>query len=368
MRYRDSREHASLMNPGQTYQVTLDLWSTSNVFLRGHRLRLEISSSNFPRFDRNLNTGEDIKFARRFVSATNTIFHDAQHPSALVLPVIPVVVPDFQMSAGNARETVNTGETTTDTLSIASLQGFTGTVSLSCTGTTGLTCSLSPASVTASTTAPVTSTLTVSASTSANSGSITITGISGTVTHTLQIPIVVPNFTLTASGSVVSIPSGGTITDNLTVTPTGGGFNSDVALTCSVPSSLGTTTCTISPATVTGGSGTALLTLKGAVLGMDRGAPRPFQHRGLGLYATLVFALGMVFTGNPLRGRRARRASRNAFLGLLLSCVTFGAVSCGGGGGSGSSGSNPTPLSGNVTITATSESVTHTATINVTVQ
>jgi hypothetical protein len=89
MRYRDSQAHSSLMNPGQTYQVTLDLWSTSNVFLRGHTLRLEISSSNFPRFDRNLNTGEDIKSARRFVPATNTIFHDAQHPSVLVLPVIP---------------------------------------------------------------------------------------------------------------------------------------------------------------------------------------------------------------------------------------------------------------------------------------
>jgi putative CocE/NonD family hydrolase len=89
MRYRDSQEHVRLMNPGQTYQISLDLWSTSNVFLRGHLLRLEISSSNFPRFDRNLNTGEEIKFARRFVSATNTIFHDAQHPSALVVPLIP---------------------------------------------------------------------------------------------------------------------------------------------------------------------------------------------------------------------------------------------------------------------------------------
>jgi putative CocE/NonD family hydrolase len=89
MRYRDSREHASLINPGQIYQITLDLWSTSNVFLRGHILRLEISSSNFPRFDRNRNTGEEIEFGSRFVSATNTILHDAQHPSALVLPVIP---------------------------------------------------------------------------------------------------------------------------------------------------------------------------------------------------------------------------------------------------------------------------------------
>lgn len=88
MRYRDSREHASLINPGQIYQVQLDLWATSNVFLRGHTLRLEISSSNFPRFDRNLNTGEEIKAGRGFVSATNTILHDEQHRSALVLPVI----------------------------------------------------------------------------------------------------------------------------------------------------------------------------------------------------------------------------------------------------------------------------------------
>ncbi len=89
MRYHSSPEHAALINPGQIYEISVDLWATSNVFLRGHLLRLEISSSNFPRFDRNLNTGEEIKFARTFVSATNTILHDAQHPSALVLPVMP---------------------------------------------------------------------------------------------------------------------------------------------------------------------------------------------------------------------------------------------------------------------------------------
>jgi uncharacterized protein len=88
MRYRASPEHSALMNPGEIYEISLDLWATSNVFLHGHSLRLEISSSNFPRFDRNLNTGEEIKFARTSVAATNTILHDAQHPSALVLPVI----------------------------------------------------------------------------------------------------------------------------------------------------------------------------------------------------------------------------------------------------------------------------------------
>ncbi len=88
MRYRASPEHATLMNPGQIYEISLDLWATSNVFLRGHSLRLEIASSNYPRFDRNLNTGEEIKFAHNSVSAGNTILHDAEHPSALLLPVM----------------------------------------------------------------------------------------------------------------------------------------------------------------------------------------------------------------------------------------------------------------------------------------
>src|SRR5262249_11931579 len=56
-RYRDSRETPSLMTPGQVYKFTIDLWATSNVFKKGHMVRLEVSSSNFPRFDRNLNTG-----------------------------------------------------------------------------------------------------------------------------------------------------------------------------------------------------------------------------------------------------------------------------------------------------------------------
>jgi len=88
-RYRDSQETPELMNPGQTYKFVIDLWSTSNVFRPGHRLRLEISSSNFPRFDRNLNTGQKIGFDSRYVSASNTIYHDDEHPSALILPIVP---------------------------------------------------------------------------------------------------------------------------------------------------------------------------------------------------------------------------------------------------------------------------------------
>ncbi len=89
MRYRSSAEHANLMNPGQIYEITVDLWAISNVFLKGHSLRLEISSSNFLRFDRKLNTREEIKFGRTMATANNTILHDAQHPSSLMLPVMP---------------------------------------------------------------------------------------------------------------------------------------------------------------------------------------------------------------------------------------------------------------------------------------
>jgi len=89
LRYRDSQEKPELMNPGQTYRITIDLWATSNVFLAGHKLRVEISSSNFPRFDRNMNTGESQAQATRMVKASNVIYHDKAHPSALLLPVVP---------------------------------------------------------------------------------------------------------------------------------------------------------------------------------------------------------------------------------------------------------------------------------------
>jgi hypothetical protein len=88
-RYRNSREKTALMNPGEVYKFTIDLWATSNVFRKGHKLRVEISSSNFPRFDRNLNTGESAASSSLSVSATNTILHDAEHPSALSLPLVP---------------------------------------------------------------------------------------------------------------------------------------------------------------------------------------------------------------------------------------------------------------------------------------
>ncbi len=88
-RYRDSQEIPALLIPGKVYPLNIDLWATSNVFHAGHRIRLEISSSNFPRFDRNLNTGDSAATTSKSTTATNTILHDTEHPSALILPVVP---------------------------------------------------------------------------------------------------------------------------------------------------------------------------------------------------------------------------------------------------------------------------------------
>jgi putative CocE/NonD family hydrolase len=89
-RYRDAiGNQGTLIDPGKVYEYTIDMWATSNTFLPGHRIRLEISSSNFPRFDRNLNTGEDAANGTRMVTAKQTIYHSAQYPSHVVLPIIP---------------------------------------------------------------------------------------------------------------------------------------------------------------------------------------------------------------------------------------------------------------------------------------
>lgn len=88
-RYRNSTAKAEPVEPRKLYEYKIDLWSTSNVFLKGHRLRLEVSSSNFPRFDRNLNTGKDAATSTEFVKATNVIYHDSQHPSAVILSIAP---------------------------------------------------------------------------------------------------------------------------------------------------------------------------------------------------------------------------------------------------------------------------------------
>ncbi len=89
-RYREGLDHqAAPLRPEQIVPVTITLYPTSNVFKKGHRIRLDVSSSNYPRFDVNPNTGDPLGDYRRVVPADNTVCHDPAHPSQLVLPVIP---------------------------------------------------------------------------------------------------------------------------------------------------------------------------------------------------------------------------------------------------------------------------------------
>jgi putative CocE/NonD family hydrolase len=88
-RYRDSLETPTLLEPGKVYEYEISLSDTSNVFLKGHRIRLEISSSNFPRFDRNPNTGHEFGADDEIRSANQQVYHGKTYPSQIILPVIP---------------------------------------------------------------------------------------------------------------------------------------------------------------------------------------------------------------------------------------------------------------------------------------
>jgi hypothetical protein len=87
-RYRNG-DMPELLEPGKPYELTIDLWVTSNVFKAGHCIRLDIASASFPRWDRNPNTGDDFGTSAEMCPTKQTIFHDAAHPSHVILPVIP---------------------------------------------------------------------------------------------------------------------------------------------------------------------------------------------------------------------------------------------------------------------------------------
>lgn len=89
VRYRDSWERPSPMTPGAIYAVRVEAFPTSNLFKRGHRIRIDISSSNFPHFDLNPNTGEAEGRSLSSRVASNRVYVDAAHPSHVILPIIP---------------------------------------------------------------------------------------------------------------------------------------------------------------------------------------------------------------------------------------------------------------------------------------
>lgn len=88
-RFREDAEHPTLITPGEVIEYTIDMWTTSNQFQPGHRIRVDLTSSDFPRYDRNPNTGHDFGVDAELEVAGQTVFHDSRYPSHILLPVIP---------------------------------------------------------------------------------------------------------------------------------------------------------------------------------------------------------------------------------------------------------------------------------------
>ena len=89
MSYRNGLLQRELIEPNEIYEVDVDLFPTANVFKKGHRIRVDISSSNFPRWDVNPNTGEPLGLHRRSIKVDNTVYHSEKHPSHIILPIAP---------------------------------------------------------------------------------------------------------------------------------------------------------------------------------------------------------------------------------------------------------------------------------------
>jgi putative CocE/NonD family hydrolase len=90
--YRNSLERREPIEPGKVYEYDIYAGATSNLFSRGHQIRVEISSSNFPHYDRNLNTGRPLGDEDHMVIARQTVYHDAQRPSQIILPIMPTAI------------------------------------------------------------------------------------------------------------------------------------------------------------------------------------------------------------------------------------------------------------------------------------
>jgi putative CocE/NonD family hydrolase len=89
-RFRKSFDRMEFLKPNEAYEFVIDMRGTANVFLPGHRIRLDITSSNFPQFDRNLNSGEDLATGTRVRVARQTVFHAPERSSYILLPVVGV--------------------------------------------------------------------------------------------------------------------------------------------------------------------------------------------------------------------------------------------------------------------------------------
>ena len=272
---------------------------------------------------------------------------------------------DFSVTAAPSSQSVTAGSSASYIVYVIPQGGFTGTVTMTCSGLpAGASCG--PASVTVPSQGSTPLTVTTTAG---GSSTFTITATSGTLVQTTMASLTVtgtgPSFALTAAPlSPATITPGGSATSTVTIAPSGG-FNSTVNLTCAVaPATAVPPKCSLSSATVSGGSGTPTLSVSTVAA---TASLRP-NRAGSMYYAMLLPLCGVTLLGAGFRSRRRKP------LGWLLVCLMLSGLvwlaACGGGssGGNGGGGAGTTAGNYTVTVTGTSGALTQTQTLAVTVQ
>jgi subtilase family serine protease len=280
------------------------------------------------------------------------------------------VAPDFSVGATPVAVAAP-GQSGTSTVTVSMLNGFSNTVTLTCSGLpVGASCGFVQGSLTATGTSTLT--VTTNSNTPTGASSFTVTGTGGSTVHsaTVSLTVSAPGFTITAPAlAPASIAAGASSTSTIRVASTGG-FNGTVALTCAVTGG-GTPppTCAFSSNSVANASGTSTLTVKTtASHGISGALTSPSSRPGRGA-GWLVASTGGLFAGILLLGvPRCRR--RIAGLGIMLLVFFAAGVGCGGGSSSGGSTQTGGTAAGTytVTVTATSGANVQTKALTVTVQ
>jgi hypothetical protein len=277
-----------------------------------------------------------------------------------------MALPNFSLTAAPTSQSIAAGSSASYIVYLTPQAGFYGTASVTCSGLpSGASCSPSPASISVPLGGGQMSVpLSVNTTTSTPGGSVnfTITGTSGTLVQTTTASLTVAAFKMTASALAPStIAPGGAATSTVSVTAAGG-FNSTVSLTCAItPATSVPPTCSFSSATVTGGSGTPMLTVTTVAASAS---VRP-NRVGDMYYALLLPWFGLTLMGARFKSRRKR------FGWLPVSFLLLGLVwltACGGGSSSRGGNGGTTAGSYTITVTGTSGAMTQTQALAMTVQ